>query len=294
MKKFWRIILTIIIAVAAYCYEAYDFGSEVQGAVSAPQGQLEVKLLDVGHGDAILLRTQAVAILVDTGDYKNSDILVRRLKALGVRKLDALIVTHHHLDHLGGVIKILNNFDVKNYYDNGIVNPQSEISKDVEKLILNEILSRRILGAGQKLEFADNINLNFLAPVSKKGFPEKDLNNNSLVFKLQYGEFSMLFTGDIEAKAENDLVSRYGKSLQSTVLKVAHHGSRTSSTYNFLKAVQPQLALISCGDKEKYNHPNEKVLGTFKYLQIPVKVTSQNGEITLRTAGEKYKVMTDK
>lgn len=294
MKKFWKFILTIIIAVAAYGYEAYDFGSEAHEAISLLQGQLEVKLLDVGHGDAILLRNQAVAILVDTGDYKNSDILVRRLKTLGVRKLDALIITHHHLDHLGGVIKILNNFDVKNFYDNGIVNPQSEISKDVEKLILNGILSRQILSAGQKLEFADNINLKFLAPASKNGFHEKDLNNNSLVFKLQYGEFSMLFTGDIEAKTENDLVSRYGKKLQSTVLKVAHHGSNTSSTYNFLKAVQPQLALISCGDKEKYNHPNKKVLGTFDYLQIPVKVTSQNGEITLRTDGEKYQIMTDK
>ena len=162
MKKFWKFILTIIIAVAAYGYEAYDFGSEAHEAVSLLQGQLEVKLLDVGHGDAILLRNQAVAILVDTGDYKNSDILVRRLKTLGVRKLDALIITHHHLDHLGGVIKILNNFDVKNFYDNGIVNPQSEISKDVEKLILNGILSRQILSAGQKLEFADNINLKFL------------------------------------------------------------------------------------------------------------------------------------
>lgn len=150
MKKFWKFILTIIIAVAAYGYEAYDFGSEAHEAISLLQGQLEVKLLDVGHGDAILLRNQAVAILVDTGDYKNSDILVRRLKTLGVRKLDALIITHHHLDHLGGVIKILNNFDVKNFYDNGIVNPQSEISKDVEKLILNGILSRQILSAGQK------------------------------------------------------------------------------------------------------------------------------------------------
>ena len=171
MKKFWKFILTIIIAVAAYGYEAYDFGSEAHEAISLLQGQLEVKLLDVGHGDAILLRNQAVAILVDTGDYKNSDILVRRLKTLGVRKLDALIITHHHLDHLGGVIKILNNFDVKNFYDNGIVNPQSEISKDVEKLILNGILSRQILSAGQKLEFADNINLKFLAPASKKWFP---------------------------------------------------------------------------------------------------------------------------
>ena len=172
MKKFWKFILTIIIAVAAYGYEAYDFGSEAHEAISLLQGQLEVKLLDVGHGDAILLRNQAVAILVDTGDYKNSDILVRRLKTLGVRKLDALIITHHHLDHLGGVIKILNNFEVKNFYDNGIVNPQSEISKDVEKLILNGILSRQILSAGQKLEFADNKENKFkvLAPASRNGF----------------------------------------------------------------------------------------------------------------------------
>lgn len=126
---------------------------------------------------------------MDTGDYKNSDILVCRLKTLGVRKLDALIITHHHLDHLGGVIKILNNFDVKNFYDNGIVNPQSEISKDVEKLILNGILSRQILSAGQKLEFADNINLKFLAPASKNGFPEKDLNNNSLVLNCSMVNF---------------------------------------------------------------------------------------------------------
>ena len=170
MKKFWKFILTIIIAVAAYGYEAYDFGSEAHEAISLLQGQLEVKLLDVGHGDAILLRNQAVAILVDTGDYKNSDILVRRLKTLGVRKLDALIITHHHLDHLGGVIKILNNFDVKNFYDNGIVNPQSEISKDVEKLILNGILSRQILSAGQKLEFADNINLKLMSLLKMANF----------------------------------------------------------------------------------------------------------------------------
>ena len=103
MKRFLQIILTIILAVAAYSYAVFDFASEAHQAALPPQGQLEVKLLDVGHGDAILLRTAAAVILVDTGDYKHSELLVRRLKNLGVSKLDALIITHHHLDHLGGI-----------------------------------------------------------------------------------------------------------------------------------------------------------------------------------------------
>ena len=256
MKRFLQIILTIILAVAAYSYEVFDFASEAHQAVLPPQGQLEVKLLDVGHGDAILLRTAAAAILVDTGDYKHSELLVRRLKNLGVTKLDALIITHHHLDHLGGAIKVLQNFDVQNFYDNGITNSQSAISQELVKMAVSGKLRRQVLRDGAKLQFGDDLKLKFLAPALKRRFPEKDLNNNSLVFKLQYGDFSMLFTGDIEAKAEHALVKHYSSELHSTVLKVAHHGSGTSSTYNFLQAVQPGLALISCGEKEKYNHPN--------------------------------------
>lgn len=293
MKKLIKIILAVIF-FAATCYYEYVLTLDIGEAAVPVRGQLEVKMLDVGHGDAVLLRTHASTILVDTGNYKHSEQLVARLKKLGVRRLDALILTHHHLDHIGGSLKILQNFKVAQIYDNGFANPQSEISKELTSRYRSGKLSSIVLNDGQKVELSDGVYLQVLAPLTKNGFPEKDLNNNSMVFKLKYGDFSMLFTGDIEAKAEHDLVSRYGKGLQSTVLKVAHHGSGTSSTYNFLTSVQPQLALISCGEQEKYNHPNKKILGTFAYLQIPVKATSWQGELTLTTVGEGFEISTEK
>ena len=293
MKKLFKIILTVILFAAACCYE-YILPLDVSEAAVPVRGQLEIKMLDVGHGDAVLLRTRASTILVDTGDYKHDEQLVARLKKLGIKRLDALILTHHHLDHIGGSLKILQNFQVEQLYDNGFANPQSEISKELTSRYRSGKLSRKILKDGQKVTLTEGLSLQVLAPLPQNSFSEKDLNNNSLVFKLQYGDFSMLFTGDIEAKAEHDLVKRYGKGLHSTVLKVAHHGSGTSSTYNFLTSVQPQLALISCGEQEKYNHPNKKILGTFSYLQIPVKVTSWQGEITLTTIGKGFEISTEK
>ena len=292
-QKFLKIIIAVILSIATIFFNYLD-PVESQNATLPEQGQLEIKMLDVGHGDAILLRTKKSSILVDTGDYKHSEQLVARLKKLGVKKLDGLILTHHHLDHIGGSLKILQNFQVKQLYDNGIANPQSEISKELMSRYRSGKLSPRVLKEGQKEELSEGVFLQVLGPVKSKGFSEKDLNNNSLVFKLKYGDFSMLFTGDIEAKAEHNLVKRYGKSLHSTVLKVAHHGSGTSSTYNFLTSVQPQLALISCGEQEKYNHPNKKILGTLEYLQIPVKVTSWQGEITLTTVGKDFELVTEK
>lgn len=288
LKKVFLVFIALIVC--------YGYLGELGAAVSAtpPYGTLEIKMLDVGHGDAILLRTADVTLLVDTGKYKNSDKLAGKLKALGVKDINGLILTHHHVDHIGGVFKVLNSFSVRQIYDNGIENPKSSISQNLGRELRSGRFPHCIVSSGQKLSFKNGLQLEFLAPPSRKIFPVSDINNNSIVFKLYYGDFSMLFAADIEAKAEHDLVKRYGKMLESDVLKVAHHGSGTSSTYNFLKHVNPQLALISCGDIEEYNHPNKKVLGTMSYLKIPYKVTSWQGDITLTTSGKGFVLQSSK
>lgn len=293
MNKILKFLIAVVIALVTY--GANYFNDTNTSASPLPvSGQLEVKMLDVGHGDAILLRNNLSTILVDTGHYKKSDQTVQRLQELGINKIDTVIITHHHLDHIGGLFKILKNFKVGRIYDNGIINPKSKISLKLHEKMQTGKLEVKTLQAGEELLLNNNLKLKVLAPSKNKNFPLDDLNNNSLVFKLYYGNFTMLFTGDIEAKAEHKLVQDYGSDLQSSVLKVAHHGSKTSSTFNFLQAVKPQLAIISCGEEEAYNHPSKKIIGMFEHFKVPFKVTSSDGEITLTTSGEEFNIVSGK
>lgn len=132
-----------------------------------------------------------------------------------------------------------------------------------------------------KLEIEKGLKLEVILPNPKKMINENELNNNSLVFKLKYNNFSMLFTGDIEEIAENEIL-KSNNNLTCTVLKVAHHGSKTSSTENFIKAVDPKIALIGVGKKNSFGHPSEEVLKRFKILGTKVYRTDLMGEIMIK------------
>lgn len=169
-----------------------------------------------------------------------------------------------------------------------LISKQGELSENYERF--KEIVNKRKIrvvwvNKGDRLKLDKDLNIDILWPNNSRLISENILNNNSIVCKLYYKNFSMLFTGDIEEVAEKQILEEYKNNLDilnSTILKVGHHGSKTSSTQNFLNVVRPRIALIGVGENNKFGHPNDEVLDRLKQLGAKVYRTDQKGEITLK------------
>lgn len=248
-------------------------------------GVLAVRMLDIGQGDAILIQQGGENVLVDSGDVGTRDKLIAQLKECGVTKIDKLIVTHAHADHIGGLEAVFDNFSVGDVYDSG-VSGTTKLYRDYLKTVKGKKIPFHAAKDGMDISVggAHITFFSLTAPVLKDNKP--DLNNNSIVFRLHFGNFSMLFTGDMEQVAEDKLLGRYGSQLASQVLKVGHHGSRTSSSTEFLKVVKPEAALISVGAGNDYGHPHQAALRRLEQGKIKIWRTDQNGMITIETDGK--------
>ena len=168
---------------------------------------------------------------------------------------------------------------------NAIITKQIEDSDNFQEFLKTaneENVNIILVEAGDKIQIENNLYLDVLWPNSKYYISENPLNNNSLVFKLKYKDFSMLFTGDIEEIAEKEILKLYKDRLKANVLKVAHHGSKTSTSKEFLKAVSPQIALIGVGENNKFGHPHELTLERLNDIGCKIFRTDENGEIVLK------------
>ncbi len=219
---------------------------------------LGVHFIDVGQGDAILLETPNVVILVDGGVRTAGEIVVQYLVDRGIREIDLIIATHPHADHIGGLIEVLRSFKVHHVIDSGVAHTTvtfGDYLTEVERQVAAghmtyETPQDQVLSWGQ-------LTLAVLGPAP--GVDLASLNDNSVVARVDFGDTSFLLTGDAEAAAENHLLQR-GVRLQADVLKVGHHGSRTSTTAPFLAAVRPAYAVIQVGEGNRYGHPTADVL----------------------------------
>ena len=248
----------------------------------AETGEMYVHFIDVGQGDAILIETDNVTILIDGGVRSAGEIVVQYLVQRGIRELDLVIGTHPHADHIGGLIEVLRNFKVHSVIDAGV--PHTTITFDdylteIEKQVATGHCSYET-PQGQVVT-AGALTLTVLGPGRDLG----SLNDNSVVARVDFGRTSFLFTGDAERASEEHLLS-LGVNLGADVLKVGHHGSRTSTTPAFLQAVSPAHAVIQVGEGNRYGHPNEEVLQRLVSAGVSIYRTDQHGTVVFASDGE--------
>lgn len=246
---------------------------------------VSIYYLDVGQGDSTLIRLPSgETILIDAGLSETDDALINRLRQLGVKKVDHLIATHPHADHIGGMAKVIEDMEIGKFYLPRVADKQVPTTRTYENMLDAAAAKGLKLTqgkAGMTILQSDDTKLEFLGPVSEK---YDDLNDYSIVVKLTFGKRRFLFMGDAEKTSENELLDRT-KTLGSDVLKVGHHGSNSSSTAAFLKVVEPKYAIISCGLDNSYGHPHKEVLSRLERIGATVYRTDLNGTILLRCDG---------
>ena len=317
LKLVFQIIIAFIVALAAYSGLYQPNAESVRAAVKnnlpqsmqqkqdtgAAQGRLRISVLDVGQADAILLQDGKRNIMVDVGndvkdkvgDSGGRQALIKALDKAGVNRIKTVFVTHHHRDHMGNIMYVRGKYGVSNIYDSGYVNNGYKASVALNSDLRAGRYNGQALKAGDKITIDKNYYIEVLAPgdfLSKKDL--KNMNNTSLVLMLHYGSFKMLLTGDAEAPVEDALQQTYGTALQADVLKVGHHGSKTSSYWPFISKVKPKYALISCGDFSIYKHPNKNVVGSLTHLGAKVLTTHDHGTLTVTTDGKSFDVLTER
>jgi competence protein ComEC len=251
---------------------------------------LEVNFFNVGQGDSILIETPTMhQILIDGGP--SSKIIEKLAKEIPFwdRSIDLIILTHPEKDHITGLLEVLKRYKVENVLWTGIVRDIPEY-KEWLSLIEKEKAKVKIASAGQKISCKNcQWKIEIFYPFKNlEGMEFEDSNNTSIVSKLIFGNSSFLFTGDIYKDVEESLVLT-PFNLNSEILKVAHHGSKTSSSQKFLEKVLPEIAIISVGEN-KYGHPNKEVLEILENYGIRVLRTDREGDIKIISDGKKYEV----
>lgn len=249
-----------------------------------------LNFIDVGQGDSTLITTPTKKkILIDTGGTTNEsanfdvgeDTLLPYLLNKKIKKIDYVMISHFDADHCEGILGIINKIKIKNL----IISKQSENNHLFNKIIEQSQkykINLLIVKKGDIIQIDKDVKIRILYPEKELKF--EDINDNSIVAKLEYKNTSILFTGDIEKEAEQEILKIYINDLQkldSNILKIAHHGSKTSSTSEFLNAVSPQITLIGVGKNNKFGHPNNEIIERLKKLNCKIYRTDESGEIQI-------------
>jgi competence protein ComEC len=281
----WLILPLLVVAILVWSV-----------ALTMPDDKLHVSFLDVGQGDAILIQTSnGQDILIDGGpDPQKINLEMSKKLPFWDRTIDLVVCTQPQADHVTGLVEVLQRYKVKQVFEPG-VSYNSSIYREWLRLIEDKGIEYNIARAGQEIDLGNGINMEVLNP--PEGLFEgtsHDVDNNGVVLRLTWGQVSFLFTADIREEAEFELIGQRAN-LKSTVLKVAHHGSETSTSQQFLAAVAPEVAVISAGADNPFGHPSPEVVERLigRLGEDNVYRTDEDGTIEFVTDGERLWVSTE-
>ena len=263
-------------------------GSNVNPADIPENSNFEVHFIDVGQADSALIECDGETMMIDGGNVADSNVVAAYLKKEDVTELNYVVCSHAHEDHVGGLSGALSVTKADNIYA-----PKTEANtkayKNFKKKAEEQNVEIKHPNVGDEIQLGSSM-VEFLGPVDENG---KDLNSTSIVLKITYGNTSFLFTGDAESDEEEEILNS-GADLKSTVLKVGHHGSRTSTSYPFLREVMPQYAVISVEKGNSYGHPNEETLSKLSDAGVEVYRTDESGDIVMTSDGNSINIVTAK
>ena len=286
-KTVKRILILLFIAIA-YVYSTYQNTDKTvndntikqrktESTLKESSNNLDVYFLDVGQADSILLSNNGHYMLIDAGNNEDGPKLVNYFKSLGITKFDYVIATHAHEDHIGGMDDIIKNFDIGTFYMPDLITT-TKTFEDVLDALSEKQIAFETPTIDQEFSFSDTKITTLY--VNNEA---KNLNDSSIVLRLKHGTNTFLFTGDASTKVEKQLLN---KNIASDVLKVGHHGSRYSTSKEFLNKVNPQYAIISVGINNTYKHPHDETLKKLNDKKIIIYRTDQEETIVAESNGD--------
>lgn len=255
---------------------------------SAQQLGMEVHFIDVGQGDSIVIKSpNNKIILIDGGPPGSGKKVVAYLKKRGIKKLDLLIATHPDVDHIGGLPEVMKSVKVKKIIDSGKLHSTKTYANYMSQ-IYKQNIPVEIAKENKKIKLDPLLNIHILNTYAKG----KNNNQSSIALKINFQEIDLLLMGDIEHKQEKRLMKKYN--LQSDIVKVAHHGSNSSTTLPFLKEVKPKIAIITYSRDNDFGHPVSRVIENLGKVHAAIYSTAVFGNLMIRTDGENVMIITEK
>lgn len=294
-KKSQKFVLSLVIFLVAIIGTFYQKKDEVKNINKREEvvntinydHDLSVYFIDVGQADCILVKDNDEYALIDAGNNEDGMKLVNYFKSLNITDFKYVFGTHAHEDHIGGMDNIIDNFNIENFYM-----PNAITTTKTFEDVLDSLDRKKI--KFQTPNINDDFKLNNATfKVLHIGDNKKDLNDTSVVLRLEYGNTSYLLMGDATSNVEKDLLNN-NINLKSDVLKVGHHGSNYSSTIDFLNEVKPEYAIIEVGKNNSYNHPRQETLDKLKDINAKVYRTDLDGTIVATSDGNSIKIETIK